>query len=178
MCAHSPQAAADATRPAPLLPAQSLPDEVLRVAVCVDVLDNCFITTSWQAPCSAREMPGAVELAALLSHVTGPPIAADAMVEEAAACAVTDSPYLIFCSLRRDIDEAVMPRHFTYYVVRNGGCLSPISRHVMLTPCSQRRAAGARQRQAHDVCGLWQWRAGAGAPAVARRARAGASRQR
>jgi hypothetical protein len=148
MCAYSPQAAADATRPAPLLPAQSLPDEVLRVAVCVDVLDNCFITTSRQAPCSAREMPGAVELAALLSHAASPPIAADAMVEEAAACVMTDIMYLTFCSLRRDIDEAVAPRHFIHYVVRNGGCLSPISRHVMLTPCSQRRTAGARRRQA------------------------------
>jgi hypothetical protein len=136
MCAHSPQVAADATWPAPLLPAQSLPDEVLCVAVHVDVLDNCFTTTSWQAPCSAREMPGAVKRAALLSHAAGPPIAADAMVEEMAACAVTDSPYLTFCSLRRDIDEAAAPRHFTYYVVCNGGCLSPISRHVMLTPCS------------------------------------------
>jgi hypothetical protein len=32
MSAHSPQAAAYTMRPAPLLPAQSLPDEVLRVA--------------------------------------------------------------------------------------------------------------------------------------------------
>jgi hypothetical protein len=109
---------------------------VLCVAVRVDLLDNCFTTTSWQAPCNAREMPGAVELAALLSYAAGPPIATDAMVEEAAASAVTDSPYLTFYSLRRDIDEAAVPRHFTYYVVRNGGCLSPISRHVMLTPCS------------------------------------------
>jgi hypothetical protein len=137
MCGHSPQAAVNATPPAPLLPAQSLPDEVLCVAVCVDVLDNCFTITSQQVPCSARKMPGNVELAALLLHAAGLPIAADAMVEEVAACAVTDSAYLTFCSLQRDIDEAAVPRHFTYYDVRNGGCLSPISCHVMLTPCSQ-----------------------------------------
>ncbi len=74
------------------MPAQLPPDKVLRVAVDVDVLENCFTITSWLVTSSAHELPGAVELAALLTQAAGPPIAANATVEEAATCAVHDSP--------------------------------------------------------------------------------------
>ncbi len=67
--------------PTPLLPVLSLPDEVLRVAMYIDSFDNCFTTISRQAPCSVCEMPGAVELAALLSYAAGPPIATNSLVE-------------------------------------------------------------------------------------------------
>ncbi len=99
------------------MPAQSPPDKVLRVAIDVDVLDNCFTITSRLVASSAHELPGAIELAALLSQAAGPPIAADATVEEAAACAVHDSQYLTFCSMRNTILEAGAPRSFAYYVI-------------------------------------------------------------
>ncbi len=109
------------TLPLPLrMPAQSLPNKVLRMAIDVDVLDNCLTITSRLVASSAHELPDAVELAALLTQAAGLSIAADATMEEAAACAVHDSPYLTFCSMRNTILEAGAPRSFAYYVIRNG----------------------------------------------------------